>query len=95
MPLAINQSLTALALLSESNWLDFSIEGYTDSTGNVKSNQLLSERRANAVADYLIANGINSDRLTAKGFGVENPIDSNKTAAGRANNRRVEIKLTN
>ncbi|OBX26701.1 thrombospondin type 3 repeat-containing protein [Gelidibacter algens] len=73
----------------------FALEGYTDSVGSEKSNQLLSERRANAVRDWLIANGIKQDRLTAKGFGEENPIDSNTTAAGRTNNRRVEVKLTN
>ncbi len=73
----------------------FALEGYTDSVGSEKSNQLLSERRANAVRDWLIANGIDKDRLTAKGFGEENPIDSNKTAGGRTNNRRVEVKLTN
>ena len=43
--------------------------------------------------DYLIANGINADRLTAAGFGESNPIDSNKTRSGKANNRRVEVKL--
>jgi outer membrane protein OmpA-like peptidoglycan-associated protein len=71
----------------------FSIEGHTDSVGAAKSNQLLSERRANAVRDYLIANGIAADRLTAQGFGEEKPIDSNNTKAGRANNRRVEVNL--
>ncbi|TXE08278.1 OmpA family protein [Gelidibacter salicanalis] len=73
----------------------FALEGYTDSVGSERSNQLLSERRANAVRDWLIANGIKQERLTAKGFGEDNPIDSNKTAAGRTNNRRVEVKLTN
>jgi len=81
------------AIFKEYPKADFAIEGYTDSVGSDKSNQLLSERRANAVRDWLIANGIDKDRLTAKGFGEENPIDSNKTAAGRANNRRVEVKL--
>jgi outer membrane protein OmpA-like peptidoglycan-associated protein len=72
---------------------NFSIEGHTDSTGAKASNQLLSERRANAVMDYLVANGINAERLSAKGFGEDNPIDSNNTRDGRANNRRVEVKL--
>ncbi len=71
----------------------FAIEGHTDSVGSAKSNQLLSERRANAVRDYLISNGISADRLTAAGYGEEKPIDSNKTRAGRANNRRVEVNL--
>ncbi|NRA94468.1 MAG: OmpA family protein, partial [Psychroserpens sp.] len=73
----------------------FSIEGHTDSVGAASSNQKLSERRANAVRDYLIANGIAADRLTAAGFGEDKPIDSNKTRAGRANNRRVEVNLVN
>ena len=72
---------------------NFSIEGHTDSDGAKTSNQLLSERRASAVRDYLISNGIAADRLTSKGFGEDYPIDSNKTRAGKANNRRVEVKL--
>jgi outer membrane protein OmpA-like peptidoglycan-associated protein len=71
----------------------FSIEGHTDSTGAKTSNQLLSERRANAVHDYLVANGISDDRLEAKGYGEDKPIDSNATRAGRQNNRRVEVVL--
>jgi OOP family OmpA-OmpF porin len=71
----------------------FTIEGHTDSVGSEKSNQILSERRANAVRDYLIANGISDDRLSAVGYGEATPIDDNKTRAGRANNRRVEVKL--
>ena len=74
---------------------DFSIQGHTDSDGPKKSNQLLSERRANAVRDYLISNGISAERLTASGFGEDYPIDSNKTRAGKKNNRRVEVKLRN
>ncbi len=81
------------AIFKEYPKANFALEGYTDSVGSDRSNQLLSERRANAVRDWLIANGIDKDRLTAKGFGEENPIDSNKTAAGRTNNRRVEVKL--
>ncbi|WP_282030101.1 OmpA family protein [Winogradskyella eximia] len=74
---------------------DFSIEGHTDSQGPKASNQALSERRANAVRDYLIANGISAERLTAAGFGESNPIANNKTASGRKENRRVEVKLKN
>jgi len=74
---------------------DFAIEGHTDSVGSKSTNQALSSRRANAVRDYLIANGINADRLTANGFGEDNPIATNKTRAGRSENRRVEVKLKN
>ena len=81
------------AIFKEYPRADFSIDGHTDSVGSKKTNQLLSERRANAVRDYLIANGINADRLTANGYGEEYPIASNKTRNGRKNNRRVEVKL--
>jgi OOP family OmpA-OmpF porin len=68
------------------------IDGYTDSVGTDAYNQGLSERRANIVDGYLTAHGISSDRITAvKGFGETHPIDTNKTAAGRQRNRRVEL----
>ena len=73
----------------------FVIEGHTDNTGGSALNLRLSEKRAIAVRDYLVENGIATTRLEAKGFGEGNPIDSNDTRAGRANNRRVEIKVTN
>ena len=72
---------------------DFVIAGHTDSVGSDSSNQLLSERRASAVRDYLISNGIDAARLTSAGFGESKPIDSNTTRSGRANNRRVEVTL--
>ena len=79
--------------LKENPTVTVTIEGHTDSVGTEKSNQLLSERRANAVKDYLVANGISDDRLSAVGYGEARPIDDNKTRAGRTNNRRVEVKL--
>jgi len=81
------------AIFKEYPQASFTIEGHTDSVGSEKSNHLLSERRANAVKDYLVANGISDDRLSAVGYGEAQPIDNNKTRAGRANNRRVEVKL--
>jgi len=71
----------------------FNIEGHTDSTGSEANNQKLSESRASSVKDYLVKNGIEAGRLSSKGYGESKPIDSNKTRAGRANNRRVEINL--
>lgn len=89
-----DQVLAAMvAIFKEYPMANFTIEGHTDSVGSKSSNQLLSERRANAVRDYLIANGISADRLTAEGYGESNPIDSNSTRNGRKNNRRVEVKL--
>nr|WP_321221426.1 OmpA family protein [uncultured Psychroserpens sp.] len=81
------------AIFKEYPQANFSINGHTDSVGSKNTNQLLSERRANAVRDYLLANGINADRLSAQGFGEDYPIASNKTRNGRKNNRRVEVKL--
>ncbi|WP_372795018.1 OmpA family protein [Lutibacter sp.] len=74
---------------------DFVIAGHTDSVGSTRSNQLLSQSRADAVRDYLISNSINADRLTTVGFGESKPIDTNATAAGRRNNRRTEVTLKN
>ena len=71
----------------------FSVEGYTDTSGNKDKNQRLSEDRAYSVKAYLVDKGINPARLSAKGFGSEKPIASNKTKKGRELNRRVEINL--
>jgi OOP family OmpA-OmpF porin len=87
----ILKSMTAI--FKEYPQADFVIAGHTDSVGSVTSNQLLSERRANAVRDYFISNGINADRLATKAFGESKPVDTNATPAGRANNRRTEVKL--
>lgn len=69
------------------------VEGYTDSTGSWDYNMKLSQSRANQVADYLQNGGIIEQRLIATGKGPGNPIASNNTAEGRAQNRRVEIRL--
>ena len=82
------------AILKEYPTANFVVEGHTDSTGTNKNfNQLLSERRAQKVVDYLVENGISAERLSSVGFGENNPIESNMTAAGRSANRRVEVKL--
>ena len=72
---------------------NFSVEGHTDSIGTKGFNQGLSERRANAVVDYLSSRNVSGSRLSASGFGESMPIDTNINNAGRANNRRVEIKF--
>ncbi len=71
------------------------INGYTDNKGDADKNRALSEARAKAVSDYIVGKGIDSNRLNAAGFGDENPVADNKTTAGRAKNRRVEIKVRN
>ncbi len=71
----------------------FTVEGHTDSTGSASLNQKLSESRANAVKDFLVEKGIDASRLSAIGYGKDKPIATNNTAAGRTQNRRVEINL--
>jgi OmpA-OmpF porin, OOP family len=82
-----------IAILKDYSRAEFAIEGHTDSVGSEASNMKLSDARAHSVMDYLVQNGIASNRLTAKGYGESNPIASNNTRAGKANNRRVEISL--
>jgi outer membrane protein OmpA-like peptidoglycan-associated protein/outer membrane protein W len=81
------------AILNEYPKANFTIEGHTDSTGSEATNQLLSEKRASAVMDYLVNNGISGARLNAVGYGESKPIASNNTRSGRAANRRVEVTL--
>jgi OmpA-OmpF porin, OOP family len=85
------QSITAI--LKEYPNAKFSIEGHTDNTGKADKNLKLSQDRAAAVVTYLTQNGIVASRLSSVGFGQTMPIDNNKTKAGKANNRRVEVKL--
>ncbi len=86
-------SVATILLANEDYKVD--INGYTDNQGAAEKNRALSEARANAVRDYLVKKGITADRLSAAGFGDENPLADNKTAAGRAKNRRVELKVRN
>jgi len=67
------------------------VDGHASSEGNDDHNQTLSENRAQAVLDYLVSHGIGKERLASKGFSSSVPIDTNKTVAGRENNRRVEF----
>lgn len=69
------------------------ISGHTDNVGNDNDNQTLSENRAQAIYNFLIENGIEADRLSYKGYGETQPIDTNDTEEGRANNRRSEFKI--
>lgn len=69
------------------------VEGHTDATGAAAYNQTLSENRAASVRSYLIQRGVEANRLIAVGYGMTRPIADNNTAAGRAQNRRVEILI--
>ena len=82
-----------VGILNEYPNSKFMIEGHTDSDGSNALNQSLSENRAAAVKNYLIENGIATARLRSTGFGETKPISSNKTAKGKAENRRVEVTL--
>jgi len=77
--------------LKENPKIKLEIDGHTDSEGDASANTKLSLERANEVKKQLIENGINSSRLTTRGFGATKPIQSNDTPEGRANNRRVEL----
>lgn len=70
------------------------VSGYTDDRGSRAYNQKLSQRRAESVKTYLVNKGIAAERITAKGYGVDKPVADNKTRAGRAMNRRVEVRYT-
>ncbi|MBX9781932.1 MAG: OmpA family protein [Chitinophagaceae bacterium] len=80
-------------ILKDNPTLLLDIEGHTDNTGKPEKNQALSESRAAAVKAYLLSKGIDASRLTAAGYGQDRPVADNKTAAGRAKNRRSELKL--
>ncbi|MBU1100698.1 MAG: OmpA family protein [Bacteroidetes bacterium] len=69
------------------------IQGHTDSSGGAAFNLTLSERRAQAVRDFLVANGISASRLFVKGYGESQPMADNYTSAGMAMNRRIEFKV--
>jgi len=69
------------------------IIGHTDNVGNRAGNMKLSQQRAASIVNYLVSKGIHKDRLVAKGYGPDQPIESNATAEGKAKNRRVEIKM--
>jgi outer membrane protein OmpA-like peptidoglycan-associated protein len=69
------------------------IRGHTDDVGDDHSNQVLSEARAKSVYDYLVGRGIESSRLTYKGFGETQPIADNSTPEGRKQNRRTEFRV--
>ncbi|HEY8401976.1 MAG TPA: OmpA family protein [Cytophagaceae bacterium] len=80
-------------LLNNNATLRIEISGHTDNIGDPNANQLLSERRAQAVVNYLTSKGISKQRLTAKGYGSNKPIADNGTAEGRQKNRRTEFKI--
>jgi len=81
----------AVLIMKKNPDLKVEVDGHTDSTGTAAYNMTLSEKRAEAVKKYFVDQGIDPSRLTAKGFGITKPAASNKTKAGRTQNRRVEL----
>jgi outer membrane protein OmpA-like peptidoglycan-associated protein len=82
-----------VTILQDSPQMKIEISGHTDNTGSPVVNAKLSSDRAKAVVDYLVKKGIDIERLTYKGYGSDQPIADNSTAAGKAKNRRVEFKI--
>lgn len=85
----------AVKILKENPSMQVEIQGYTDSMGDPAYNQLLSQKRAKAIQDYLVARGIPQERLSARGYGQSKPIAANESAAGRAQNRRSQFNPIN
>jgi len=80
-------------VLEDYSTMRISIEGHTDNVGKEAANLTLSQHRAEAVRDYLVAKGISPARLEAVGFGQTKPIASNKTPRGKGQNRRTELRI--
>lgn len=86
----LNDLSKTLAKYKDTNIL---VQGHTDNTGTEEHNQTLSDNRAKAVSDYLLQRKITPERLSTEGFGESEPIASNDSAAGRQQNRRVEVAI--
>jgi outer membrane protein OmpA-like peptidoglycan-associated protein len=80
-------------VLKDNPSIRIEISGHTDNVGDPKANQSLSELRAQEVMKYLVLNGIDKSRITAKGYGSSVPLESNDTEEGRMQNRRTEFKI--
>lgn len=94
LPAASETLRTVAAAMRASPGVTVEVGGHTDATGASVPNQRLSERRAQSVKAFLVGEGVAADRLTAKGYGESEPVDSNDTRTGRANNRRVAFRVT-
>ncbi len=94
MPVSFDILNELAGLLIQNPGITIRIEGYTDNIGRPSTNLRLSQARAESVRDYLIRKGVAQNRMTARGYGMQNPIADNRTAKGRAENRRVEFIIT-
>jgi len=93
LPASFSELDKQVNFLNENSDIIIEVSGHTDNTGKETDNQILSENRAKAVAEYFIEKGIDNSRITYKGYGSSKPIATNDTEVGRAKNRRVEIKI--
>ena len=93
-PFGKNTLMSAVSFLESQKNVNVEIAGHTDSVGSDAFNLSLSQKRAASVKQFLVDNGIASNRLVARGYGETSPIASNDTPTGRATNRRVEFRLT-
>ncbi|MBL7857653.1 MAG: OmpA family protein [Cyclobacteriaceae bacterium] len=82
-----------IRFLNENPQIHVEIGGHTDNTGSVQYNRQLSEKRAQSVFNYLMANRVDAKRISRKGYGSEKPVASNETEAGKSQNRRIEFKI--
>lgn len=94
LPIAREKLNQVAKALTDQGFKSIVVQGYTDSVGSASDNDALSLRRAQSVRDYLVRQGVPSEKATAEGKGASNPVASNSTPDGRAENRRVEIVVT-
>ena len=95
LPKSFKSLKEVVQILKDNPSYKIDVDGYTDNVGNKDKNQVLSEKRSGAVKAYLVGNGIDESKIASTGHGMDDPIANNKTATGRAKNRRVEMKLRN
>ena len=96
IPLSEQKRLSGVAkVLRDSPDPNVAVAGFTDSSGSADYNRALSEKRAESIRQYLVNAGIDPARLAASGYGEENPVSSNSTPNGRAQNRRIEFRRLN
>jgi len=95
LPIAKSKLDEVAKALQEQGFKKIVIEGHTDSRGKASDNDTLSERRATSVKDHLVSQGLEAGKIQAVGLGSTRPLDTNDTPEGRANNRRVELIVTN
>ena len=92
-PMSYTELDKLVEIMNKNPKIKIEIGGHTDNVGSKAYNQRLSQSRAESVVNYLISKGFSSDRMTYKGYGFDDPIATNNTEEGRAQNRRVEFKI--